>query len=73
MRARIARYRPADPGDRSDFEIGNRILTQPFFFDEVDWIPVPASWARNIVSFKTYNTGDTEGLALWEAVNDRLN
>jgi len=73
MRTRIARYRKAVPNDRSDFEIGCRILTQPFFFDEVDWIPVPASWAPNIVSFKTYNTGDGDGLALWDAVNDRLN
>lgn len=73
MRARIARYRRADPADRSDFEIGCRVLTQPFFFAEADWIPVPASWAPNIVSFKTYNTGDADGLALWEAVNDRLN
>jgi putative restriction endonuclease len=72
MRTRIARYRKADPTDRSDFEIGCRILTQPFFFEERDWIPVPASWSPNIVSFKTYNTGDAEGLALWEAVNDRL-
>lgn len=73
MRARITRYRRADPTDRSDFEIGCRVLTQPFFFAEADWIPVPASWAPNIVSFKTYNTGDADGLALWEAVNDRLN
>ena len=73
MRARIARYRRAVPGDRSDFEIGCRILTQPFFFAEADWIPVPASWAPNIVSFKTYNTGDAEGLALWDAVNERMN
>jgi putative restriction endonuclease len=73
MRTRIARYRRADPGDRSDFAIGCRILTQPFFFDETDWIAVPASWAPNIVSFKTYNTGDPEGLALWDAVNERLN
>lgn len=72
MRARIARYRKADLSDRSDFEIGCRILTQPFFFDEADWIPVPQSWSPNIVSFKTYNTSDAEGLALWEAVNDRL-
>ena len=72
MRARIARYRRADQGDRSDFEIGCRILTQPFFFDKGDWIPVPASWAPNIVSFKTYATGDADGLALWDAVNDRL-
>jgi putative restriction endonuclease len=73
MRSRIARYRRADPADRSDFEVGCRILTQPFFFDERDWIPVPASWSPNIVSFKTYNTGTAEGLALWEAVDDRLN
>jgi putative restriction endonuclease len=72
MRARIARYRKADPNDRSDFEIGCRILTQPFFFEERDWIAVPASWAPNIVSFKTYNTSEADGLALWEAVNDRL-
>lgn len=72
MRTRIARYRKADPNDRSDFEIGCRILTQPFFFKEPDWIPVPASWSPNIVSFKTYNTSDADGLALWEAVNSRL-
>ncbi|MEX1152958.1 HNH endonuclease, partial [Parvibaculum sp.] len=72
MRARIARYRKADPSDRSDFEIGCRILTQPFFFDAADGLPVPQSFAPNIVSFKTYNTGDAEGRALWEAVNERL-
>jgi putative restriction endonuclease len=72
MRARIARYRRADPGDRSDFAVGCRILTQPFFLEEADWIPVPASWATNIVSFKTYNTETPDGLALWEAVQDRV-
>ena len=44
MRTRIAKYRRADPDDRGDFAIGCRILTQPFFFDEPDWIPVPESW-----------------------------
>ena len=72
MRARIARYRRTDPSDRSDFAIGCRILAQPFFFEEADWIPVPASWSPNIVSFKTFNTADAEGLALWKAVSDRL-
>lgn len=72
MRARIARYRRTGPDDRSDFPIGCRILTQPFFFEEHDWLPVPASWSRNIVSFKTYSTGDAEGLALWDAVHERL-
>ena len=73
MRTRIARYRRADPSERTDFEIGCRILTQPFFLDEADWIAIPPSWSPNIVSFKTYSTGDGEGLALWDAVNERLN
>ena len=73
MRKRIVRYRPGRSDDRSDFPIGCRILTQPFFFEEDDWLPAPKSWARNIVSFKTYNTGDDEGLGLWNAVRDRLN
>ena len=73
MRTRIAHYRRTGTNDRSDFEIGCRILTQPFFFEEHDWIPVPQSWSPNIVSFKTYSTADAEGLAVWEAVNDRLN
>jgi putative restriction endonuclease len=72
MRARIARYRRADPGDRSDFEVGCRILTQPFFLEEADWIAAPPSWAANIVSFKTYNTETADGVALWEAVQDRV-
>src|SRR6201987_3717716 len=57
-RARIGRYRRVDPGDRSHFAVGCRILTQPFFFAERDWFPVPTNWSPNIVSFKTYNTGD---------------
>jgi putative restriction endonuclease len=73
MRARIARYRKVDPTDRiTDFVVGCRILTQPFFLDESDWIPVPDSWARNIVTFKTYNTDEADGARLWEAMSQRL-
>lgn len=72
MRARIAHYRHTDPGDRSDFTIGCRILTQPFFFHEADWIPTPASWSRNIVSFKTYGTDNEDGMALWNALSNHL-
>ena len=71
MRTRIAKYRKKDPNDRSDFSIGCRILTQPFFLEESDWIPVPASWSMNIVTLKTYNTDNAEGLRLWEAINYR--
>src|SRR5215813_11327337 len=72
MRARIARYRRTDPKDRTDFVVGCRILTQPFFFEEPGWIRLPMSWSPNIVSFKTYNTAETEGLNLWESVHSRL-
>jgi putative restriction endonuclease len=72
MRRRIARYRRSDSGDRNDFMIGCRILTQPFFLDEVEWIPVPASWSRNIVTFKTYSTDEADGRDLWGTVEKRI-
>ena len=72
MRARIARYRHAAPEDRSDFIIGCRVLAPAFFFDENDWLEVPQSWSRNIVSFKTYTTDDAEGIRLWEATHRYL-
>lgn len=71
MRAGIAQYLNTNPGDFNDFNIGCQVLTQPFFLDESDWISVPPSWSPNIVRFKTYNTDNAEGMALWEAVNSR--
>lgn len=72
MRTRIIRYRRTSSEDRDDFEIGCRILTQPFFLGEDQWISVPASWSKNIVTFKTYSASDGDGLRLWEAVEGRL-
>ena len=72
MRERIVKYRSDEADPRSDFPIGCRILTMPFFFRESDWIPVPASWAPNIVSFKRYGTDEADGLRLWESVTDRI-
>lgn len=72
MRSRIAKYKRVGPDDRSDFNIGCRILTQPAFLEESDWIPVPESWSPRIVDYKTYNTRDTEGHQLWKDVTDRM-
>lgn len=72
MRARIAKYRRANPNDRSDFVIGCRVLTQPFFFGEDDWIPVQEFWSPGIQRYKTYTTDEGDGLKLWEAVQERL-
>lgn len=70
MRARIAKYRRTTPDDRTDFSVGCRILTQPFFLPEKRWIPVPDSWAANIVSFKRYSTEEADGLKLWNVVQE---
>jgi putative restriction endonuclease len=72
MRRRIAKYRKTDPSAREDFVIGCRILTQPFFFEQQDWIPIPPSWAANIVAFKTYAASEGDGASVWRAVQNRL-
>lgn len=73
MRPRIAHYR-RDEGvldPRVDPTIGCRILTRPFFWPREKWLPVPQSFARNIVTGKRYDSGDAEGRYLWDAVIDR--
>ncbi|PXA98363.1 restriction endonuclease [Nostoc sp. 3335mG] len=70
MRRRIARYRRDDAllDQRADPLVGCRILAQPFFWPREHWLPVPRSFARNIVTGKRYATDDTEGRYLWDAV-----
>lgn len=72
MRRRIARYRRVVANPRDEFEIGCRVLTEPFFFPESEWIPAPADWAMNIVSFKRYNGEEKYGRQLWDAVSETL-
>ena len=72
MRARIARLRAQGPDDRSDFRIGCRMIAQPFFLAERDWLPAPASFRPNTVAFKTYNTSEEDGRRLWEWANGHL-
>ena len=73
MRQRIAHYRSdetiLDP--RVDPPIGCRILTQPFFWPREQWLPVPPSFAQNIVTGKRYSTDEEEGRQLWDAVSNR--
>ncbi|HWF95669.1 MAG TPA: HNH endonuclease [Xanthobacteraceae bacterium] len=71
MRDRIARYRRSEVDSRGDFQIGCRILTQPFFFDRDRWIDLPPSWSPNIVTFKTYSTDDADGKYIWDTIQDR--
>jgi putative restriction endonuclease len=65
MRARIARHRKVAPDERTDFVIGCRILTQPFFLPENEWFE-PPNWPPHFQGFKTYSTDDADGLMLWQ-------
>lgn len=71
IRKRIAFYRNRPDDPRDDYMIGCRILTQPFFFPEHQWIPVPASWSLHIQQGRTYDTSQEDGRRLWEAVMER--
>lgn len=72
MRRRIARYRKVPDATNEDYTIGCILLTSPFFFPKEAWIPIPPSWAKNIVQGKTYPVSGVEGRALWEAVKERI-
>ncbi|MEX2336628.1 MAG: HNH endonuclease [Fulvivirga sp.] len=52
--------------------IGCIVLTNPIFFDEEDWIPVPANWSPSIVQGKAYSTNDAIGQNLWNKLETIL-
>ena len=67
---RVRRYRRAD--NAVDPVIGCNVLATPFFLPISHWIPVPKSWAPNIVQGKSYDTSTTEGTLLWQTVRDAV-
>jgi hypothetical protein len=72
MRERIARYRNQADDPRQDYMIGCRILTQPFFLPDAEWIPIPQSWSPHIQQGRTYDTAEGDGRRLWELIMDRV-
>ncbi|NBC02455.1 MAG: HNH endonuclease [Bacteroidetes bacterium] len=52
--------------------IGSTILTEPFFFERKDWIPIPKNWSKNIVKGKSYSTDESIGANVWDQVQERL-
>ena len=61
MRARIRHYRSADPGDRSDFPSGCRVLTRSSL--ERALASAPKSWPVT-QTFKTFSTDTEDGRLL---------
>ena len=66
LSTRVHRYRRNT--ESLDPVIGCKVLAEPFFLKREDWVPIPASWASNIVQGKTYDTETAEGAQLWQAV-----
>ena len=55
-----------------DPEIGNIILTEPFFLPREKWIPLPANYPMNAVQGKGYDSADPDGAEIWLQVMDAL-
>lgn len=70
LRQRIQRYRADEIG--VDPIVGCNVLAEPFFLERDRWIPVPSTFAKNIVSGKSYDTNALEGEALWRTVRDAI-
>ncbi len=66
---RIMKYREKNHIITTLPSIGCIILTQPFFFDEPDWIRQPGDWPVNAVVGKSYDTS-TSGVA--QRVNEQV-
>ena len=71
MRRLIERNRHSSPS-LEDYKIGCILLTQPFFFNPRDWIPIPPDFSLNIVQGKGYDLAQGHGRHLWENVQERL-
>ena len=67
--ARLEKYRGRN-GIDGTYQVGCSILTEPFWFQESDWIPVP-EWSDSIVSGKRYFTDTEVGAKLYQDVRDR--
>src|SRR3954471_2658792 len=51
--------------------IGCIAVTDAIFFSPDEWVPTPADWSPNIVSYRGYDLGGGEGLHLWQACLER--
>ena len=68
LRARIDHFRKVASDPRDDYEIGNIVLEDPFFFPREHWIPAPADFSKSVVQGKSYDLTQPDGRALWDSV-----
>lgn len=68
---KISKYRKSNNIETNPM-IGCILLTELFYFDQKNWIPVPKDWSRSIVQGKTYDTSTAIGKQLFNEVQDRM-
>ena len=49
--------------------IGCIILTNPIFFKQEDWIPMPEDWRKHEMEGQTYSTGTIIGAEVWNKIS----
>ena len=72
LNKRIEKYRQRNGIEYTNPQIGCIILTEPFFFEEQDWIPVPEGWRNSIVQGKIYDTTEPVGERLYCQIQERV-
>lgn len=65
----LNRHRSANPATQTT-PIVCRILTEPVFFPEAAWVPMPKDWSGSIVAGKGYDLSAGEGAQLWRRCLD---
>lgn len=72
LNERVLKYKKSKDADDNSLNIGCIILTEPFFWEEEDWIPIPNDWSNSIVQGKTYDTDNIIGMRLYSQVLERI-
>lgn len=71
LRASIAKLRREPGVEVAGHVIGCIILTDPFFWPEELWLPVPGEYPQNAVRGRGYDLHDGVGRELWRALMER--
>lgn len=57
---------------RTQISIGCTLLVDPVFFEEHEWVRLPADWKMRTVTGKTYDLATGEGARVWRDCLERL-
>lgn len=72
FRARIGRIRNIQMQPSDNPTVGCIMLGEPFFWPKTDWIPCPPEFSLSIQGGKTFDSEESAGRRLWDAVCERL-